>query len=615
VNCSLAHFASIIILSSCISLLYAQPTNIDSLQAARSSQDDNTSAYWVTTVNLAHYYVYHDLQKAEELIESVFDNYVDRGEPFDPCYHKHHLIRSWVNHGNNRLATAIKHLSAAEAIVSKCGSRKEQIEIQVNMASLLVSIKDTTARQYVERYMLSIDTSLNRQEKIAWIMGKNYLGELEEYRGYNKIALQHYLDVMQSGVLDEITQYRLGIVKGIARTAAALGDYGYAQKKLAELISDPSFYNYQHNNIVLAQAENYYKQGNNDEVHSLIQKVKASDNLTALDKLQTCFLRLRMFMKEDRKEEVFKELENMHRQGADIEDNRLTARMNLMAAEVSMKYEPRDKTNQLLENYKVQGGGSQAQDLKSEELWLLNNVVGSQGIRLKNYLSDLKRSRDEKSANELAELMVVHKVEQEKSKSAYLESELVSEQQISAQRSKVIGFSGLSTLLTFLLWLAAYKNAKTQKKLNALLSKDKEQLVEDKKKLVFEKQELISLNESLLAQKNQKPITVTEDTKLEVKTRDKIYFVEVSDIIYVRADNDGTRFFLDGDKTLWTDAALKHFVGELQPRGFARIHRSAAVNLTQIEWINHSTLKMNNGDELKVSRTYKNEILAMVNKD
>lgn len=594
-----------------------QPSNLDSLLQIRDTKDPISSQYWETTVDLANYYIYHDLEKAKETIEVVFSDYVDRGYSFDKCYHRHHLLRCWVNHGNNKLKDAIRDITKAEDLVKNCRKRKDEIEIQINKASLLIATKDSTASSYVQSYMAQIDTTLDRDEKIAWIMGKKYLGDLEEEKGFFRIALGHYLEVIESGILNEIKQYRLGIIKGIARASTELGDYDYALKRLNEITTNQKVYTHQYNNILIAKAINYYKKEEYDKISLLTNEILRSDNLMTQDKIEVCWLRIKTYLKLGSKDKAHKELDKVISLKNQIDDSRLLARINLLEAEVSEAYGSTQRTNALLERYSQQGGGSKKQNLKANRLWLTNNVVGVTGQRLEDYLDAINSANKEKSASQMHEMMAIFKVEKEKERSAFLENKLENEQVINSQRGKALFFFGISTILSFLLWILSKRNAKVQKQLNRMLQLDKERLSQrqvrlenDKERLVFENQDLVNMNQTLINQKEQK-IESQPNTKLEVKTRDKIHFLELSTILYIKADNNGSRLFLDMNKSLWTDTPLKYFVQDLSEKGFVRIHRAATVNLSQIEWINHATLKMNNGQELKVSRTYKDEILNL----
>jgi len=602
-----------------ITSLNAQSTNIDSIINIRKSQDIKNREYWESTVEMANYYVYKDLKKAEETIESVFSKYLDQGNQFDKCYHRHHLLRSWINHGNNRLSQAITHLNKAEKIVGSCGKRKDEIEIQINKASLLIGMKDSTARSYVEGYMTQIDTTLDRDEKIAWIMGNKYLGDLEEARGFFRTALGHYLVVLKSGVLNEIPDYRFGIIKGIARTATETGDYNYAIETLDSLIGDKDLFTYQQNNIRIALAINYYKKGEVIRAYDLTSEILSSDNVTTQDKIETCWIRTKIHLHDDDKERVYAELNKLEILRKDIQDGRLIARINLLQAEVSSIYNSFTKTNSLIDKYIKQGAGSKEQNLKAESLWLNSNISGNTGERLKVYLQSLNTANDKSSEAQLQEMMAIHKVEQEKQEKQLLKQKLVSEKKTSSQRMLAIFLLGFSAVLASLLWLMSRRKTRLQEQLNQLIKKEKERIKEERDKLavdneelVFKNHELLEINQSLLNRRNSE--VETQDFKIEIATIDKIHLVLLSKVMYFKAEMEGTRVLLVDEKSLWTNSPVKNFVYKYKDNGIVLIFRGVAINANHIDWVNTSTVKMDNGEELKVGRTYKQDVIDMIEK-
>jgi len=62
---------------------------------------------------------------------------------------------------------------------------------------------------------------------------------------------------------------------------------------------------------------------------------------------------------------------------------------------------------------------------------------------------------------------------------------------------------------------------------------------------------------------------------------------------------------------------MKELERELNPKNFQRIHRSAIVNLNQVEKLcsrqnGEYHLVLHNGEELKVSRSYKDKIKQLI---
>ena len=133
--------------------------------------------------------------------------------------------------------------------------------------------------------------------------------------------------------------------------------------------------------------------------------------------------------------------------------------------------------------------------------------------------------------------------------------------------------------------------------------------------LVFEKEELEDLNAKLQSQ-----LTVLKDqprkesTLISIKSQDKIHKLDLAKIKYVKAEDEGVRIFYD-DTSLWLDVRLKKIEELTSGAGFVKIYRSTIVNLTYIAWVNHVTLKLKGGTELKIGRTYKSRIKEVIGQE
>ena len=133
-------------------------------------------------------------------------------------------------------------------------------------------------------------------------------------------------------------------------------------------------------------------------------------------------------------------------------------------------------------------------------------------------------------------------------------------------------------------------------------------------KLIFELEEQKLINKNL-----QQRLLETQNTrkrksnKINIRHRDEIIVVSTDEIVFIMAENDGCRLHYKS-KNLWTYISLKELTNQLPEDKFVRIFRSTIVNIDHIDWINHSTLKVSSGDELKIGRSYKNDIKLKVNR-
>lgn len=106
------------------------------------------------------------------------------------------------------------------------------------------------------------------------------------------------------------------------------------------------------------------------------------------------------------------------------------------------------------------------------------------------------------------------------------------------------------------------------------------------------------------------------DKKITLLTKSGYERIAIRNILYLLADHNYTRVFLnDGTEKLVT-RTLGSFEGELEPDRFLRIHKSQMVNLDEISVYipgNGGMVKMSNGTRLEVSRRRKKELLQLLN--
>lgn len=91
--------------------------------------------------------------------------------------------------------------------------------------------------------------------------------------------------------------------------------------------------------------------------------------------------------------------------------------------------------------------------------------------------------------------------------------------------------------------------------------------------------------------------------------------VNTPDIIYLKADNVYTEFYLNNGQQILVSKSIKEYENILTEMDFYRTHRSYLINMNQIKSYSRSTgvLMMNNGHEVKVSREKKTDFESRMN--
>ncbi len=141
---------------------------------------------------------------------------------------------------------------------------------------------------------------------------------------------------------------------------------------------------------------------------------------------------------------------------------------------------------------------------------------------------------------------------------------------------------------------------------------DPDELVEALKKLREEKlnenEKYKLLNESL--KNHQKP-----HSRLALHTQDKIYIVNITDIVRCESSINYTEFYFTGGKKLLVTKTLKEFEDLLGDQGFYRVHQSHLINTKYIkEFVktDGGYLIMNEGINVPVSTRKRPDVMKML---
>ena len=103
--------------------------------------------------------------------------------------------------------------------------------------------------------------------------------------------------------------------------------------------------------------------------------------------------------------------------------------------------------------------------------------------------------------------------------------------------------------------------------------------------------------------------------KVAFPKKDGIEFIACLDVIHCQADDNYCHLILQGAKNVLLAKSIKHIEGMLKDYGFFRIHQSHLINLSHLKTFMKSDggyVIMDNGDQLRVSRLKKEELLEVV---
>ena len=106
--------------------------------------------------------------------------------------------------------------------------------------------------------------------------------------------------------------------------------------------------------------------------------------------------------------------------------------------------------------------------------------------------------------------------------------------------------------------------------------------------------------------------------RLTVRDSGRIFFVRVAEILWIEAYDYYVQLHVNGQAHLLRER-MHHLEARLDPRRFARIHRSTIVNIERVKELQpffhgEYTVLLEDGTRLKLSRTYRDRLELLLGK-
>lgn len=92
--------------------------------------------------------------------------------------------------------------------------------------------------------------------------------------------------------------------------------------------------------------------------------------------------------------------------------------------------------------------------------------------------------------------------------------------------------------------------------------------------------------------------------KLAIKESSTINYVDINEIVHLKADGNYTTIKLKDGKQYISSKVLKHYDGILSSYGFLRVHRSNMINLNYVKEFRHrygGSIVLDNNDEVSIA--------------
>jgi two-component system LytT family response regulator len=126
--------------------------------------------------------------------------------------------------------------------------------------------------------------------------------------------------------------------------------------------------------------------------------------------------------------------------------------------------------------------------------------------------------------------------------------------------------------------------------------------------------EMLELKFGALFANMEKP---KDPQKLILKTSDKLYSINIQDIVHCESEKNYTTFYLVSGLKLLVSTTLKDYETLLSPLGFFRTHQSHLINLLYFDHFiktDGGTIMMKNNASVPLATRKKDEFLALLNK-
>lgn len=107
--------------------------------------------------------------------------------------------------------------------------------------------------------------------------------------------------------------------------------------------------------------------------------------------------------------------------------------------------------------------------------------------------------------------------------------------------------------------------------------------------------------------------TKSVEGKISIPTLDGFEVLNTEDILYCKADDNYTEIYLNTNKKKLVSKTLKYFEDALLDSGFARVHKSYLVNVSEVvKYIKGKggSVELSNGKQIMVSASKKSELLS-----
>gem|GEM_PF-2126549 len=589
-----------------ITSVKAQPNfNYDSLKTVLSNVPPETTEAALLHVDLANYFVYQNMDSAIYYIDQVFTN-SRLLNTLPKNYHRHYLVKAWTQHGSDQLSAAITNYKHAYDLAKLSENRKKKIEVLINLGAAFEQIRDTSAMFFVQNFMAELDTATSGADQEAYILGRQYEASILNYRNQPKEALNVLLSAFEISFLDQYPEYSIGLYNKFAMILKETGNFKTSEKflKKAMMVVNISDYNRRMN--LLSLIELYIKDEQLDSAQVYLSAFKQEKNLTKINQFDYLLVQSEYFMMQDSLLSALVAVDELKKMvaGTDNVANKLT--VMVFEGQILASIGKVDKAKRLLRKIKVllqKNPNLFTEDRKiacneieiNTALWRRN--PRSAGA-FKEYQQLVKDKTSKHTDEKLQELSVAYEMEQKENELKVAQQEnLIQANELSLSYWHKLGLTSiviclLAILSAFIMW-ARMKTA---------------QMEEDKMVLSSRVNEMSAklAARQMVPQRNvNKPVL----EKIAVNTYTKKLWITIDHIMYLEFRDGDTYLTLCNEASdIRSSETLKSLYSKLPNPPFVQIFRTIIINRNRMSGQNNKVVFMENGQKLKISKTFKGNL-------
>jgi hypothetical protein len=630
--------------------LLGQPSpNLDSLRQSLAVKTTTLDSAFIN-IELANYYIYHNLDSATTYIDVVLDGVEKDHFVLPDTFYKHLLIKAWTHQGKQEFTQAKAFLREALVRTESCKRRDTKLELLMNYSSLLVQTRDSSAMRFIDRELPRVDTTLGKSDYIMYSILHQHKSRIYAQQDDYENAIKILLYVAGERFLKEVPGYRYGVRTSLSEYLAYMGDRENAIKQL-HLVLEDTLYNYQRKDIYHELCRLNITKDSLETAQYYLDTYWSLSPHTNADKRGFYYLSAGILKAKGEYDLATVAVDSARRYQNKIENNQYL--LDLMLLKASLCEKLLDKQAMLecivaIDSVLTMDASlATSKNLAAlDRIKLLSVFLESDTAMLANFAAYeashaqlVKKKIDPKL---VAALLDYNNEEQQYQIHQLSQSKVQQDAFMGGQSKKLkcaIGIAAIFSLLSGYLYRrniirkqseATLQAEKIETERIALLERQqmKESVTAEKERLARAAEtERQRLKAEQIALKDR--VENIEQSKLELEkelvakfnlplldvftitTKTKVHKIKIDHLMYVVAENDGTRFYFL-DKKMFLILSLKEVIRQLPDSHFVRIFRSTVVNVGFIAAVNSKYIVLENGEELAMSRTYREEVKRRV---